>query len=107
MVVQQLNVNLTVPIPSDSVLIKKVELEELKQQQLSGLYWSMKDLEARTGMKRSWLQDNILYKPRFKKILDVKNNGFVYYPQSQGQKWSFNARKMAEFLDENFHIIFS
>lgn len=46
---QQLNVSLSIPIPSDSVLIKKVELEDLQRQQLSGVYWTMKDLEKRTN----------------------------------------------------------
>ena len=31
---QQLTVNLTIPIPSDLIEIKKIELEELKQSQL-------------------------------------------------------------------------
>ncbi|MEX0595914.1 MAG: DUF771 domain-containing protein, partial [Candidatus Paceibacterota bacterium] len=45
---QQLSVNLTIPIPTDQVLISKVELEDLKNQSLIGTYWSMKDLEKRT-----------------------------------------------------------
>ncbi|WP_368485989.1 DUF771 domain-containing protein, partial [Niallia circulans] len=40
---QQLSVNLTIPIPSDSVLVSKVELQELKQQQLKGVYWSIRN----------------------------------------------------------------
>ena len=44
---QQLSVNLTIPIPVDSVLILKTELEELKQSQYDGVYWTMKDLEKK------------------------------------------------------------
>ncbi len=107
MVMQQFNVNLTVPIPSDSVLIKKVELEVLKEQSLSGVYWNMKDLELRTNKSRKLLQENILYPSKFRKMLDSENGGFVYYPKSQGQTWSFQAVKMAEFLDKNFSRIFN
>lgn len=103
---QQIEVNLTIPIPDDTVLIKKVELQELKQQQLLGVYWTMKDLENRVGKKQEWIKENILYPTRFKKILDVKNGGFVYYPEVRGQTWSFHALKMAEFLDKHFHQIF-
>ncbi len=103
---QQLEVNLTIPIPVDSVLIKKVELEELEQEKLSGVYWNMKDLEKRTNKKQEWLKDNLLYVPKFKDSLDVKNGGFVYYPSKSGEKWSFQATKMAAFLDRNFHLIF-
>lgn len=41
------------------------------------------------------------------KILDVDQGGFVFYPRSRGQSWSFHARKMADFLDKNFQLIFS
>ena len=103
---QQLEVNLTIPVPADSVLIKKIEWEELQQEKLSGVYWNMKDLEKRTNKKQEWLKDNLLYVPKFKESLDVKNGGFVYYPSKSGEKWSFQATKMAMFLDQNFHLIF-
>ncbi|MDE5415502.1 DUF771 domain-containing protein [Alkalihalobacterium chitinilyticum] len=104
---QQLSVNLTIPIPSDSVLISKAELEELKQQQLVGLYWSMKDLETRVNRKQVWIKQNILYPSKFREQLDVDSGGFVFYPKTKGQTWSFHASKMAEFLENNFHRIFS
>lgn len=103
---QQLNVNLSIPIPTDSVLISKVELQELKQQELSGIYWNMKDLEQRIGRKQEWIKENVLYPQRFRKILDSDNGGFVYYPKSKGQTWSFQANKMATFLDKRFSEIF-
>lgn len=99
---QQLNVQLAIPIPADQVLISKVELEELKGYQLAGVYWTMKDLEQRTGRRKEWLIENILYKPRFKKQLE----NIVYYPKGKGSPWSFNAPKMAQFLEQNFHLIY-
>jgi len=103
---QQLNVNLTIPIPEGQVLIKKVELEQLRQSKLSGVYWGMKDIENHTGKKHEWIKENILYPTKFRKKLDVKNGGFVYYPEKSGQTWSFQANKMSRFLDENFQTIF-
>lgn len=102
----QLQVQLSIPIPSDTVLITKLEYTNLKQQELLGQYWTMKDLEKRTNKKSEWIKENILYPSRFKKILDVKNNGFVFYPNSKGQNWSFNATKMALFLEKYFADIF-
>src|SRR5690625_3373879 len=104
---QSLNVEISIPIPADKVLISKVELNELKEQQLSGTYWTMKDLEKRTGKKQEWIKENILYPSHFRKILDSENGGFVFYPKTKGQTWSFHALKMADFLDKNFHRIFS
>jgi phage pi2 protein 07 len=88
------------------VLISKVEYEELKKNELVGVYWNMKELESRINKSAAWIKENILYPQRFKKILDVKNGGFVYYPESQGQHWAFQATKMAKFLEENFGRIF-
>ena len=104
---QQLSVSLTIPIPEDSVLISKVELEELKRKELHGVFWNMRDLELRTGRKQTWLKEHLLYPERFRKRLDVENGGCVLYPQRKGQPWAFHAKEMATFLDENFHKIFA
>lgn len=103
---QQLSVQLSIPIPPESVLISKIELEEFKKNELSGVYWNMKDIEARTNRKQEWIKENILYPSRFRKVLDLENGGFVFYPRSKGQSWSFQASKMAAFLDSNFNLIF-
>lgn len=99
---QQLTVQLAIPIPADQVLISKVQLEELQRQSLTGVFWTMKDLEQRTSRKKEWLIENLLYQPRFKKQLEH----IVYYPKGKGSPWSFNAPKMAKFLEENFHLIY-
>lgn len=103
---QSLNIELSIPIPSDKVLISKIELEQLQEESLLGVYWTMKDLEKRIGKKSNWIKENILYEPRFKKRLDVEQGGFVYYPRNQGEHWSFKAKEMAEFLDKYFSQIF-
>ncbi|MFB6467669.1 DUF771 domain-containing protein [Cytobacillus sp. Hz8] len=103
---QQLNVNLSIQIPDEYVVITKVELQELKEQSLAGVFWSMNDLEQRINKKQEWIKKNILYPSKFRKKLDSENGGFVFYPKNKGQTWSFQAVKMAKFLDENFHLIF-
>lgn len=104
---QQLNVNLSIPVPEDYVIISKVEFEELKQQKLNGVYWNMKDLKAKVNKKSSqWIEENILYSTRFRKMLDYKNGGFVFYPEGKGREWSFHALRMAQFLDKYFSDIF-
>lgn len=103
---QLISTNVVIQIPSDYVVISKLEFEELKQEELAGTYWSMKDLEKRTNKKHEWIKEHILYPERYKKVLDVENDGFVFYPRSKGQTWSFHATKMADFLDKNFQAIF-
>ncbi|GEN46754.1 DUF771 domain-containing protein [Alkalibacillus haloalkaliphilus] len=104
---QRFAIEVQVPIPEDKVLLSRADFEELKGKELSGVYWSMKDLEARTNKKSEWIKENILYPSEFKGILDVENGGFVYYPKVKGEKWVFHAQKMADFLDEYFHQIFN
>ncbi|MGD6845192.1 DUF771 domain-containing protein [Bacillus infantis] len=103
---QQFKVCLSIPIPQDSILISKVEWEELKKHELMGVYWNMKDLEARVNRKSEWIKENVLYPTRFRKLLDSESGGFVFYPKSKGQTWAFQANKMAAFLDDNFQGIF-
>ena len=67
--VQSLSVNINIPVPADTVIISRVELQELKKLQLTGVYWSMKDLENRVNRKSEWIKENILYPTRFKKLL--------------------------------------
>ncbi|MGX7593648.1 DUF771 domain-containing protein [Planococcus plakortidis] len=103
---QKLNIELSVEIPGEYVLITKVEYEELKSNELRGVYWNMKELEKRTGRQSTWLKENVLYPERFRKVLDIEYGGFVAYPKSQGQPWTFSALRMEKFLDENFSQIF-
>jgi phage pi2 protein 07 len=104
---QSLSVQLSIPVPEGSVLISKVELQELRRNELVGVYWNMKDLEKRINRSNEWIKEFILLPPRFRKILDVEHGGFVYYPKQRGQVWTFQAAKMAQFLDQRFHQIFS
>ncbi|MFJ5713159.1 DUF771 domain-containing protein [Neobacillus sp. NPDC093127] len=66
----------------------------------------MKDLEQATGYSDDWLKDKILLRPAYKKILDLENGGFVYYPERRGEKWLFIASRMQEFLEKYFMQIF-
>ena len=55
---QQLNVSLSIPVPENMVLVHKVELEELKANELKGVYWSMNDLEEKIAKKSEWIKEN-------------------------------------------------
>lgn len=108
--IKELEIDLRVTIPDDYVLLKKVDYLKLKKtnkEAEKGRWWTMSDLEKRLGRSREWIRENILLIPEFKKILDVENDGFVYYPRNQGESWAFLASKMSEFLEDNFNDIFT
>lgn len=102
---QKIKIEAVIEIPDDYVLITKTEFFKIKEQNLSGRLWNMKDLEERTGHRADWIKEKILYVPALRKKLDVEEGGFVFYPKSKGQPWNFHAVKMARFLDEHYHII--
>jgi phage pi2 protein 07 len=104
---QTITAQVAIEIPQTHIMITQVEYAELQKSQLSGTWWSMKDLEERTGRKVDWLKENILYVQRYKNLLDAKNGGPVYYPAAKGQPWAFQAARMAKFLDDNFARIMS
>ncbi|WP_373370402.1 DUF771 domain-containing protein [Alkalicoccobacillus plakortidis] len=66
----------------------------------------MQDLKDKTGRSEDWLKEKILLKPAYMKKLDIDRGGFVYYPESRGDKWCFLAKRMEEFLTNHFVEIF-
>lgn len=102
MAVKELSV--TVAVPETHVMISKEEYNYLVQQEIAGRYWDMRTLENKIGYKRQWIEEKILYKPSFKKLLDVDatDEGFVKYPSGKSRKWAFQASKMIEFLEDKF-----
>ncbi|AJD92064.1 hypothetical protein JMA_27470 [Jeotgalibacillus malaysiensis] len=102
---QQFSVQVSIPVPEHLIIIEKTELKRLQDAELHGQWWSMKDLEDRTGRKAVWLKENVL--SRFRKDLDVDNGGFVYYPKVKGETYVFHAEKMNDFLDKYFSVIFN
>lgn len=74
---------IVIPIPEDQKLISKVELKEIKQQKLLGKYWSMKDLEKQINRKQEWIKEHILFPSKFRRILDIEEGDYVFYPQKK------------------------
>ncbi|MCO7126187.1 DUF771 domain-containing protein [Sporolactobacillus shoreicorticis] len=69
------------------------------------VWWTMKDLEEATGYKYDWLLQNILFRPEYRKMLDIEGSGkyaCVYYPERKGDMWKFIASEMKEFLETYF-----
>lgn len=99
---QKLKVELEIKVPSEYIMISKVEYEQMQKEQLLGRAWTMDDLEERTGRGQLWLKSNLLYVPKFKEQL----KDIVHYPNVQGEKWAFKANEMAQFLNNNFHLIY-
>lgn len=94
---QLLDVSLSIPIPADKILISKVELQELREQSLSGVYWNMKDLEKKTARKSEWIKENILYPSRFRKFLDSANGVLYFIRKLKGKTGAFKLLKWLPF----------
>lgn len=87
-----------VPIPETHVLISKEEYEDLKENELLGQYYTMKDLVRLSGRSESWLKENLLDHPERRK--EIKD--FTYYPSGKGDRWLFKATGLREYLENEF-----
>lgn len=87
--VQKIKVEAMIEIPNNYVLITKAEYETFKENELTGIFWSMKDLEQHTGKKHLWLKDKLLYRPEFRKVLDSKNGGVYLLSRVAGANMEF------------------
>lgn len=91
-----------IQIPSDLVLVSKVEYESLLNNTLEGKFLTLKQLAEHIGCSTSYLKSEILYNPRYKDIL----KDFVYYPSNSGEHWRIKAKEMYKFLDSESIKIF-
>lgn len=98
---QLLEIELAIPIPSDSILVKRAEYEDMQKDSLKGRQFKLKDLSKRTGISTGELT-KLFDKPRIKKMVDVEKGGFVVYPEKQGSPYLFLASKTIEFIDTHF-----
>jgi len=90
--------NVQVNIPSDYVLITKIEYENLKTEQRKAQYLTMKDLIELTNRKRGWLMENLLNNPKWFDELEE----FTHFPQASGDAWLFRKNGLIEFLENRF-----
>lgn len=92
--------SIKIPIPEEMILINKTRLKELEDNEFAGKIFTMKDFAERSNRSSKWLKDNILNNPQLVKKLNIENGGFVYYPNSQSDRWLFNAKGLIKFIDE-------
>lgn len=87
-----------IPIPDTHVIIPKEVYEDLRDQELTGQYYTLKDLSNLTGKSRTWLYENLLDNPH--RMDQMKE--FTHFPQGSGDKWLFKATELRKFLESNF-----
>lgn len=102
---QTIEAKISVPVPDGYVLVTESRYKELESNDLSGRYWTLSDVMKRIGRERTWVNDNILFNAKWRKMIDAENGGFVFYPENGG-RYAFHAKKTAEFLEQNFSEIF-
>ncbi|WP_225354301.1 DUF771 domain-containing protein [Lacticaseibacillus saniviri] len=94
--------------PSDYVLIKKDDLELLQQHivelaeqaDLTGQWWTLKEVTERYHISREWLLNNILFVPKFEKILHYK--AVMYDGDGGGRGYMFEPQGFSDFMKKWF-----
>lgn len=87
-----------IEVPDTHVVISKEIYEQLRNQELTGQYYAIKDLAGLTGKSESWLYDNLLNNPYRRK--DIRS--FTHYPKGKGDRWLFKATGLREYLENEF-----
>lgn len=87
-----------IEVPDTHVVIPKEVYEQLRKQELTGQYYTIKDLVNLTGKSKSWLYDNLLNNPYHRK--DIRK--FTHYPKGKGDRWLFKATGLREYLENEF-----
>ena len=94
--------NVQINIPSDYVVISKSEYTKLLDERLEGRWWNMNDIRQRVSCSTVAFTERILDQPKFKKIIDIDNGGFVRYPKKSGERFMFLASETVKFMESNF-----
>lgn len=102
---QTIKATVVMEIPADKIVIERTEYEQLKHDVDSGHWWTSKEVEKRYNRQMRWLKENVLYKPKFEKVLSTKNGGCVHYPDDSGVRWSFEPIGFKKFMEEHFSEI--
>ncbi len=92
----------TIQIPPELVLITKVEYENLKSvAEDKPLWWTMQDLMNKTCRGRKWIKQYMIDDPVIRKKIEP----FTQFPKGDSGSYIFHAKKMEQFIDENFELI--
>ncbi|HFI0586415.1 DUF771 domain-containing protein [Streptococcus suis] len=100
--------NIVIKLPETHLIIAKDDYQKLQERASKGQYWTLSDVLSLLSVSRPWLLDNVLYKPEIRSQIDIDRNteGFVKYPQNQGERYFFLASKTKEYFEKNFKDIF-
>ncbi|MGM9884428.1 DUF771 domain-containing protein [Streptococcus hyointestinalis] len=100
--------NITIQLPESYLIISLEEYQNLKDQSDQGKYMTLNQVLDLLSVSRPWLLENVLYKPEIRKEIDISINqdGFVKYPENQGERYLFLASKTKAYFEEHFAHIF-
>lgn len=98
-------------LPKNFILIQREEYNHLKKAGFKGNCISVEAFRKKhTCLSRPTFNERILLNPRFKKILDIRENpnGCISYPKGgSAGKYYILESKMLTFIEEYFSEIFT
>ncbi len=97
-------ISMSVPIPNDFRVISDSEYQALKESELKGKAWGMKDLRGwLNGKSVDWIKENILFNPRFAdEIGQMEKAKLIIRSKGSGNPWRFKAQAMQNFLEKHW-----
>lgn len=87
-----------VEVPETHVVIPKELYEQLRNQELTGQYYTIKDLVNLIGKSESWLYDNLLNNPYRRREI----RSFTHYPNGKDDRLLFKETALRKYLENEF-----
>lgn len=102
---QTIEANVSIKVPEEYVLVKRTELQELKDETERGVTWGLADMKRELGIPKSleWIRE-VLLKPNRQEI-DRENGGWCVFGEGRGHRYSIQPSGAREWFEENWKRI--
>ncbi|PTK92438.1 DUF771 domain-containing protein [Staphylococcus gallinarum] len=88
-------INVTVPIPETHIIISKIEYQDLIDNQPMNM--TLTEVANYYNYSIPWITKHIITEPYFRRKIEPFS---TFVSRNGGGKYSFNRKKMKEFLNE-------
>ena len=102
---QTIEASVSIKIPEEYVLVKRTELQELKDETERGVTWGLADMKRELHIPKSlpWIREAVL-KPNRQEI-DRKNGGWCVFGEGTGHRYSVQPSGARKWFEENWKRI--
>lgn len=91
--------NFTIPIPKDFEIVRKDEIEHLRNIADQRSWWTIQEVSKRYHRSRDWLL-HLLYMPKYRNQLE--NKSVIYGGKHGNRSYLFEPTEFSKFMKDKF-----